>query len=344
MKGRIFTIVKYVFFLGLGVGLLYLAFRNTNPHEMLREIRSADYFWVAMSVLAGVVAYYSRAARWLIVLEPLGYKPRLSTSLYSVFFGYFANIAAPRVGELARCTALNQTEKIPLNALIGTVILERAIDVVLLFLLMLTAFFLNTGLFGGFFQDIFREKLQSAQNMTLVFLLLGFMVLICLFLFFFRKRIMQFSFAEKVKTFLKGVFDGIAAIGKMKRKWLFVFHTAIIWVSYITMTYLGFFALSQTMHLSIADGIFITVVGGIGMAVPSNGGIGTYHAAVMFGLAAIGIDNNVGLAYATIMHASQALFIIVTGAFSFVMLYIEKNKRLADDAINHSADEKKINQ
>lgn len=294
---------------------------------MLKEISGADYFWVGMSVFSGIFSYYSRSARWLILLEPLGYRPKFSNSLYSVFFGYFANIAAPRVGELARCTALNQTEKIPLNALIGTVLLERVLDVVILFFLIIISFFFNAELFGQFFLNIFSGKWQSSGNLNLIILLFSFFALAALLLFLLRKKIMQLSFAGRIKTFLRGVIDGFAAIGKMKKKWSFVLHTLIIWAAYIAMTYLGFSALKETAHLSLKDGIFITVAGGLGMAAPANGGVGTYHAAVMFGLAALGIDKNPGLAFATIMHASQVLFILLTGGFSFVMLYLEKNKR-----------------
>lgn len=326
MKKKILTILKYVFFLGLGVGLLYFAFHNTNPSEMFEEISEANYFWVGMSVFAGIFSYYSRAARWLILLEPLGFKPKLSNSIYSVFFGYFANIAAPRIGELARCTALNQTEKIPLNALIGTVILERVLDVLILFLLIIISFLLNARLFGEFFLNIFSDKFKAADNLNLIFYSLATLIIILLLLFLLRKKIMQIPFTLRIKTFLRGVFDGFAAIRKMKKKWLFTIHTLVIWFAYILMTYIGFSALKETAHLSFTDGIFITVAGGLGMAVPANGGIGTFHAAVMFGLAALGVDKNPGLVFATIMHASQVLFILLTGSFSFVMLYIEKNK------------------
>lgn len=331
MKNKFLTILKYALFLGLGIGLLFFALHSTNPEQMLKEIQGANYFWVFVSVLGSVFSYYSRAARWLILLEPLGYKPKFSNSLYSVFFGYFANLAAPRIGELARCTALNQTEKIPLNSLIGTVILERVIDVIILFLLIIIAFFLNAQLFGQFFTDVLQQKIQHSGNMNIFFGMLAMGAAIILILFFLRKKIMQVPFAQKIKLFLSGVFEGFATIGKMKKKWSFITHTLIIWLAYIGMTYIGFFALKETSHLNFSDGIFITVAGGIGMAVPANGGIGTYHAAVMFGLNALGIENNIGLAFATIMHASQVIFILLTGSFSFVMLYLARNRKEKED-------------
>jgi hypothetical protein len=297
---------------------------------MLGEIRDADYFWVGMSVLIGCVPYYSRAARWLILLEPLGYKPKISNRLYSIAFGYFANMAAPRIGEIARCSALNKVEKIPLDLLIGTVILERALDVLILFLLVGAAFFLNLQMFGRFFIDIFQEKLNSLNGETVIhFAWLSFIFAAILVapIFLFRKKIRALPMAEKVKGFLRGVFDGFAAIGKIKKKYLFMLHTGIIWFSYIMMTVVGFLALQATAHLSFADGIFITAAGGIGMAAPANAGIGTFHAAVMFALAAVGVEKNAGLAFAVMMHTSQMLFIVISGIFSFVMLYIEKKSR-----------------
>ena len=325
----LFSAFKTLFFLALGTGLLYFSFRNTNPQQMLEETRNADYFWVGMSVLVGLVAYYSRAARWLLLLEPLGYKPKISNRLYSVVFGYFANMAAPRIGEIARCSALNKVEKIPLDLLIGTVILERVLDVLILLFLVGVVFLLNLQRFGSFFINIFQDKINSLNGKTGTdFLYLSFMlaILFASAIFLFRKKIQAIPVAKKVERFLRGVLDGFATIGKMEKKYLFILYTGIIWLSYIMMTFVGFFALKATTHLSFSDGIFITVAGGIGMAAPANAGIGTFHTAVMFALAAIGIEKNAGLAFAVIMHASQMLFIVVAGTVSFVMLYIEKKK------------------
>lgn len=325
LKKNLLTVLKYVFFLSLGIGLLYFAFRNTDPQKMIGDLKEADYFWVLASVLSGIISYYSRAARWLILLEPLGYKPKLSNSLYSIFFGYFANIAAPRIGELARCTAINQTEKIPLTPLIGTVILERAIDVVMLFSLILISFLLNAQFFGKFFSDNFSGGLPNV-NSTLIFFAGLTVFVIFMLLIVFRKKLMQIPAMVKIKSFLKGIIEGFTSIAKMKKKWSFVMHTLAIWFAYILMTYIGFFAMKETAGLTFSDGIFVTVAGGVGMTIPANGGIGTYHTAVMLGLAALGIEKSAGLVFATIMHASQVLFILLTGSFSFVMLYIEKNK------------------
>ena len=129
--------LKYVVFALLSIGLLYLAFRNQNPKTLINELKNVDYSWVWLSVLFGAIAIISRAYRWIIILNSLGFKASKSNSIYAVAIGYFTNIAIPRAGEITRCTSLNQTENIPVNQLFGTIILERTIDLLLLDSLLL---------------------------------------------------------------------------------------------------------------------------------------------------------------------------------------------------------------
>ena len=153
----VLKIVKNLSFLLIGVLLLYLAFRGNDFNQLIQDIKNAKYGYVALSLLFGAGAYWARGARWLIILEPMGYNPKLSNSVYAIIIGYFANLAIPRIGEITRCTTMNQVEKIPVDKLFGTVILERIIDLMILLSLTVVVIFLKVHQFGGFFLDIINR-------------------------------------------------------------------------------------------------------------------------------------------------------------------------------------------
>ncbi|HYH56637.1 MAG TPA: lysylphosphatidylglycerol synthase transmembrane domain-containing protein, partial [Anseongella sp.] len=149
-KARLFSIFRYVLLLGLGLLLLYLAFKGQDLNRIASDLRHADYFWVGASLLMILVAHIFRAIRWRMLINPLGFRPGLGNTYHAVIIGYLANLALPRMGEVTRCGVLNRTEKIPVNALIGTVITERLIDVFCLVFVTALSVLLKFDLISGF--------------------------------------------------------------------------------------------------------------------------------------------------------------------------------------------------
>src|SRR5215471_6716132 len=153
MKRKIFAVLKYLILLIVAGTLLYFAFRGISIKDVLKEVLKAKLSWVLLSILASVIAAFSRAIRWQILLEPLGYTPGLMNTSYSLMVGYFANLAFPRLGEVTRCAAMNRSEKIPFNVLLGTVIVERAVDVLTLLLLLFITAVLEFKRLGNFLNE-----------------------------------------------------------------------------------------------------------------------------------------------------------------------------------------------
>ena len=137
MHKPLLSIIKYLFLLAVAGGLLYLAFRGVDLNKMVKSIAEANYGWLSVSVIVSLVAFVSRAYRWNLLIEPLGYEPKLSSTGYSLMVGYLANLAVPRLGEVSRCGSLSKAEKIPFNSLLGTVIVERVMDVICLIICLL---------------------------------------------------------------------------------------------------------------------------------------------------------------------------------------------------------------
>ena len=296
---------------------------------MVSDIMNARFGWVLLSLVFGLAAFISRAIRWGMLLEPLGYKPRVSNTFNSMMVGYLANFAIPRLGEITRCTILAQKEKIPFNILFGTVIVERGIDLIMLALSLVLASLLELDLIGNFiYREIIfpvYEKLYSLYNPVAIIIIITAVIIIVAIGYLLLKRSQTTSgiLPAFIKQFY-GLVDGIKSVFKMKNTGLFFIHTFFIWVMYFFMSYACFFAIDETAELGLKAGVFILAIGGIGMAAPVQGGIGVYHLLVQQGLLMFGIDAQAGLTYATIVHTSQALMILILGALSLAILFITK--------------------
>ncbi len=326
MNKKIYSIIKYAVLLGVGAGLLFLAFKKVNINETIDKIKNADLFWVMLSVIASLIAFFSRAIRWNLLIHPLGYTPKVMNTSTALMIGYLANLAIPRLGEVTRCGTLTQSEKIPFDKLLGTVITERIIDVLsLLVCMMLVAFFEFERLkkfLNENFIDTFKNKIHSLINSPFLILLTLGIFFTLVYLTFKSKK--GKTFLNKAKVIMRGIVDGILSVRKMKKPLLFLFHTVLIWTMYFFMSYFCFFALQSTAGLDWYAGLFILVVGGLGMSAPVPGGIGAYHWAVSLGLMLFGISYDDGITFATLMHTTNTLVVIVLGALSFLYLFLKQ--------------------
>jgi hypothetical protein len=244
------------------------------------------------------------------------------------------------MGEIIRCTILNRTDDIPVSKLIGTIILERAIDVLILLSLIVTVIFAEFDHFGKFFLDFFSAKFAPLYHKLMnigwgVYPIL--ITLLLLVVFITRslfKRFQHTVIVQKIKKFLLDIGDGFGTLFKMKKRGQFIFHTLFIWTNYFVMTWVCFFSYAPTKALRAIDGLFMTVVGGIGMSAPVQGGFGAYHflvekALMLFNILpsvdpSTGKEFRPGLVYATIVHSTQFILIIIAGTISLIAFYFVK--------------------
>ena len=332
MKQGIFSIAKYVLLLLVGFGLLWLAFRGVDINSTLNELRETNMFWVLLSVLASLIAFTSRAYRWNMLIKPSGYSPTLYKTSIALMIGYLANLAIPRLGEVTRCGTLSKSANIPFDLLLGTVIVERALDVICLLICVLMTAAITYERLGNFLnENLFEplgEKLQQVLQSPYFYIVLLSILILSIFYRMNRKKQnaeKQGSLA-KLSSMLKGILEGLRSIRKIKNPGAFLFHTILIWVMYFMMSYICFFALPATAGLSLEAGLFVLVVGGMGMSAPVQGGIGAYHILVSQGLLLYGISYEHGLAFATLMHTSQTLTVILFGGIAFILLTLSQRK------------------
>lgn len=324
--------LKYTIFIAIAVVSFYFAFKGIKFEEFLNDLKEAHYEYVLLSMVMGYLAFMSRGMRWVLLLEPINEKANTWRAIHAVTIGYFTNLFVPRAGELARCTALYQSDKIPVNKLFGTVILERVVDFIMLLGLVLLTFIVEFDRLQLFFADAFAQEGTEESGGNVLKVIAGLMLLSgVIALYFLRHRFSHLPLYGKVKDFWGGIKDGLRSIGKLKSKWPFILHTLFIWAMYYLMVYICVFALPQTKDIDPSSGLFIMVVAGLGMVVPTPGGAGSYHYLVKMAMVALGISATVGLSFATLVHEGQLLMTIVGGAIAFMSMGRNRirNKRAA---------------
>ena len=333
-----FVILKYVASLSFAGFIIYLLFRNQDPVALIEKISEVEFAWVILSMIFGGWAYVNRGLRWIVLIDALGYNSSKMNSVSSVSVGYFTNMFIPRAGEISRCTALNRVEKIPVDKLFGTILVERVIDFVFLISLFLLTLILKFDLILRFFSELGSQSSDSIpSSSTKYYVLVAILLSFTLAYYFLKKWIVKTFFYEKIIEFIEGLKEGFKSIKKMKRKSAFWFHTFSIWIMYFLMTYICFQAIPETSHLTISDGLFLLVLGGIGMVIPTPGGVGSYHAIVMIGLSVLGVGtiflgengdpSNPALLFPTIVHIAQTLVAIIMGSIGLLILSLTKRKQ-----------------
>jgi hypothetical protein len=333
LKKGVIQALKFTGFLVAGLLLLWLAFRKTDFSKLAGELREADYSWLLLSIVFGLLAFVSRARRWIILVNPLGYNPSLKNSFFALMTGYLANIALPRLGELTRCVALGKKEKIPVDQLVGTVVAERTVDFLSLLFILLILLFTNSGEIGLFLKEFILIPLQDKAGelfgatwiLWAILAAAGFAILIVIYSY--RHSLRKIRLFAKFFDLSKGILNGLKTITNLKRKREFIFHTVFIWMNYIMMTWVVVFSLEATSHLNFGDSIFLLVIGGLAMSAPVQSGLGVFHYTISQGLLIVkGIPLEDGLAYALLTHESQLLFVAIVGTISFYMIFRRRGK------------------
>lgn len=314
------TIVISLAFAGF---FLWLALRGLDFEIIKASLTKANYLWVVFAAMFGLAAYWFRAIRWNLMLEPMGHHISNSNALWSLSFGYLMNLTIPRSGEVARATALYGVEKVPVDKSFGTIILERVVDLACMMVFLgLTLIFKYDAILS------FYQQSGIKINPNKIGLILGFLILCGIIFFAIRKKLKNIPFLGKIVGFIDGIINGLTSIFRLKQKGKFLLYTIGIWVSYYFAAYLVCFSLPETSNLGFADGFFILVVGTLGMIIPASGGIGAYNLAMKFGFMALFVSmgkdavqgGEIGLIYSFISLPLQICIMLVMGLISIPML------------------------
>ncbi len=287
----------------------------------------------------GLLSHVSRAFRWRLLLNPLGYKPRKKTLFFSVMIMYLTNLAIPRSGEIVRCTFTGKYEKIPFTTLLGTVVTERIIDFIILIILTIIVVISQFSVVADFVStnEAIQQTLQKITNSAGILIAIFVVgVILLALLFIFRKKIAKTKIYKKFQKLIDDFVAGIKSVASLEKKWLFIGHSIFIWTMYFVMIYVAFWAFDFTSHFGIMIGLTAFVMASYGMVFPSPGGIGSWHFMVINTLFIYGLDKTLGSAFAFGAHESQLAMLIVVGLISFVAMSLVKPKNSQIEKISQT--------
>ena len=332
MKKILVTAAQYIFFLGLGILLLWWTTKNLTADEIRQlkdALKDANYFLVIPAMILLLLSHFSRALRWKILMEPLNFQPSTLNTFFAVMLSYFFNLLVPRLGEVMKCTILARYEKTPVDKLIGTMVAERAIDVICLLLVIFTTILLQIDIVGEFAMTEFRKAYGTKAggiDVTSLLIAVGIFLAAVFMIVWLMRRYNHVGIIGKINTGLKGIWMGLTSIRFVKRKWAFVFHTVFIWAMYLMSIRLGFYAMESVSHLGIKPSFTILSFGSLAMII-TQGGIGAYQLAVEKTLTLYGINEVNGLAFGWLLWAVQTLLVLIVGFLCLMLLPVFNKKK-----------------
>jgi uncharacterized protein (TIRG00374 family) len=332
MNKRLISILQYLFFLGLGVFLVWWSLHqipDSKWGEFKNSLETANYWLLVPVFFILSLSHILRALRWRILMLPMGYTPSLINTFFAVMIGYLANLAVPRLGEVLKCTLLAKYEKVPAEKLVGTIVAERAFDVISLGLVFLLALVFQFDVVGEYatqlFKQVFANKAGSFSAMKIGIAVAVIVAVIIAIKIWFK----QFSHLQIVilaKKILHGIWEGLSSIKNLKQKGLFIFYSVGIWSLYIAGTWVGFFATQGTAHLGLPQAISALAFASIGMIV-TPGGIGAYAFFLATVLEKNGVPFEIGFANGTLQWFAQFMIVALVGSLCLGLLPFYNKKK-----------------
>lgn len=325
--------VRYLLPLALTVLLVWYMFRKVDFSRMLHLVsHGVDYWWILCAMGISIFSHIFRAARWRLQLRSLAIDPPFMALCCSIFGCYALNLVFPRLGEVWRCTYISSRQKAPFTTVLGSMVADRLADTIMVLMLTLLTFVVAASALNSFLSKypVGRDFISLIEN-PWVWIAVVCAVVAVVAIFFFGRNI---PLVRKISGWLRELWLGFASVWRMKGRFLFLLLTLCIWGCYYLQLYVAFYAFDFTRALcaesSLAFGLVpclvAFVLSSIGMAVPSNGGLGPWNIAVMFGLAVYGIGDDMGTAFSMLQWSGQTVMLIILGVFTMVYISLSKSQ------------------
>ena len=322
MHPKIKQVLQVALSLGIALWIFWFLYRDIEFDQLQAQLASSNWFWILLSLLIAWAGYWLRGWRWaLLFRQEADQLPVSSNRAYhAVMVGYLVNLLIPRAGEVARCTVLTRNNGIPLGQAIGTVLVERSVDLLFLAGTIFTAFLLENELFISLAGQLVNLNSLTSSLLDKLPLLLGGAAVFLLFLYLLGKKYRNHGLVNKFQLFFRQLLSGVRAIGNLKNPMGFWISSVIIWIIYFLTLYTVSQGIESAANLSGGQVLLVMVMGTIGMIAPVQGGIGTFHALVAYILVVFGVPEADGKIFAAIIHGTQMLLVIGVGLISWILM------------------------
>lgn len=318
MKDQLKKILKYALSVSLAVVFLWFSFRGVEWGDFIEGLKECRWGWVLLSMALGSFAFWLRALRWHQLLHPIDSSITRLTAFNGINIGNISNFVFPRIGEFVRCGVITRRSKITYDKVLGTVVLERGWELLVMLLLLAVVLVFGFERFGQFFIERIWEPMALRYGGHLWWGVIALAVAGVVGIYVVWHLRKKNAFCGKVWGVVCGIGQGFSSCLRMERKWLFFAYTALIWLTYWSMAAATVEAAPFLDNLDLIDALFLSLVGGLGFAVPVPGGIGAFHFIISMTLSVMyDVPVELGVVYATISHTSQAITQIVFGLGSY---------------------------
>lgn len=338
MKKILSYIAKYVLPLVLGLGIFWLLYSQFDMREILSILQmDMNLFWIAVSLLIGISSFIFRALRWRLQLRSLGIVPSFGCLCNAVFGMYAFNLVLPRFGELWRCTYVAGHEKKSFSLVFGSAMSDRLADTLTVAILTVAVFCSQMGVLRRFLAEYpqAQERIYGILTSPWLYVAVAVVILAVVSLFV-RKS--ENRWVNSIKESLHKMWDGFRSVLSMKEgKMQFVLYTVLIWGGYLMQLYVCFRAFDWMSGLDFSQALVLFVLGSISMVIPVQGGIGPWHAAIIFGLVFYGIGREQAGAFALVAHGSQMIVTILLGIYTTIAIMVERRRNKTIEADGCSA-------
>lgn len=328
MRKKLLSALQYVFFLGIGIFLIWWQLKDMSPSdkaEFTGALSQANYWLIIPIFIIAILSHLARCQRWRVMMEPMGYKPKLYNTFCATMIGYLANSAVPRLGEVLKCTILSKYERIPADKLLGTIIVERMFDILCFIVFMGVTFLVELSVISPFVKAQFHSIRGPINWVSFSIILLALIVLIY-FLIYLLKRFSKIKFVIKLKKLIIGIKEGFLTIKNLRKRKLFIFYTLGLWAMYLLQIYIGFFAIKDTSTLDVGAACAVLTLVTFAMIL-TPGGIGTFPFAISEILLLYSISATIGKAFGWLMWGVTTGIIVFTGFICLILLpYLNKKK------------------
>ena len=310
------VIVNSLLSLTFGGVLFYLVFKSIDFSDFYNRLTELDFFWIYLSMFISIFEHVIRGYRWNLMME-VGQSKKFSTFVTTnvIIISYFFALIIPRFNDVVRCYMISKTDEINFSKSLGSVVSERFVDIISLLILIIFFLVLEFQTFILFIKSYIIDYTTLDNKSIIVFISFLIISIIISRLIIKKSKYLENKFNEFK--------DGLISVKFIYNDKRFLLSTLFLWVTYFLMGYLIFFSFSQTTDLGINAGIAVLVAGSIGMVVPVNAGIGAYHFLVASILLGYNLDYESGLFFATVLHTSQIVCLLVVGTMSSIYIFFK---------------------